>query len=497
MKNSYLIGIAGESGVGKTTVSKIISTYFGWYNTTIISTDDLHKWERNSPMWKQYTHNNPDANNLELGDIHLMELCLGHPVYRSVYNHSTGYFNAPIKINPKSTTIIEGLHSFYTDFSKNAIDLKIYVDTEDSLRSHWKIIRDTEERGYKYSTVLDNINKRKKDSCKVRDGQIASADVVMEIKPKNNIISIGDKNEEVEIEISFSFITPAGDNQKKLFDFIEQYNNSFNEFIDTSEYVGEDITLCQNGGGNLSIKIDDKYMFIKASGYNMKDVYKTKGYTLIDYPYIMETLEHVSNDTEMFSAMDPLFMLKPDDYKTPSMETGFHTLLDKYVLHLHPVYITTLLCLKNSKKLIESTYSDYEYEYIEYVNPAFNLYEAIKKTDMNKEIYFLENHGIILTSDNIDSLLKTLSEINKLAKEVGVAINSRDFDSSFIFHINYDKFVFPDAVIFNGDISKTDTLRAHNYMEVIGSKLGDIRYLSEDNVEYLKNMESENYRKNI
>jgi uridine kinase/ribulose-5-phosphate 4-epimerase/fuculose-1-phosphate aldolase len=485
--NSYIIGVAGESGVGKTTISKIISTYFGDNNTTVLSTDDLHKWERKNPMWKSYTHNNPDANNLDLGDQHLLELCQGHSIFRSTYNHSTGYFNAPIKISPSSTIIIEGLHSFYTDFSKRAIDLKIYVDTEDSLRTHWKIIRDTEERGYKYSTVLDNINKRRKDSCKVREGQINSADVIITIKPKHEIVSIGDKNEEVEIEISFTFINR---NHQKLFEFIQNYNVSFNEFIDTSENVGGDITLCQNGGGNLSIKIDDKFMFIKASGYDMKDVYKTKGYSLIEYPRTIMLLKEAMGDDGMHWAINPF----PPKDKAPSMETGFHVLLDKYVLHLHPVYVTTLLCLKNSKKIIESMYSNYEYEYIEYVNPGFNLYDAIKKTNMDKEIYFLENHGIILTSNNLDNILETLDEINKIAKD---RLDNKEFNSSSIFQIDYTNFAFPDAVIFNGDISKKDTLSAHNYIIKMGSKLGEIKYLSEDDVKYLKKMKAEKYRKNI
>jgi ribulose-5-phosphate 4-epimerase/fuculose-1-phosphate aldolase len=425
-----------------------------------------------------------------LGDQHLLELCQGYPIFRSTYSHSTGYFNPPIKITPKSAIIIEGLHSFYTDFSKRAIDLKIYVDTEDSLRTHWKIIRDTEERGYKYSTVLHNINKRKKDACKVREGQIDSADVIITIKPKYNIISIGDKNEEVEIEISFEFIRNRP-HPEKLFDFIKAYNVSFNEFIDTSENVGEDITLCQNGGGNLSIKIDDKFMFIKASGYNMKDVYKTKGYSLIEYPIIIESLEHTMSDDGMYGALNP-FMYRG---KVPSMETGFHVLLDKYVLHLHPIYVTTLLCLKNSKEIIKSLYSNYyEYEYIEYVNPGFNLYDAIKKTKMDKEIYFLENHGIILTSNNLDNLLETLDDINKIAKD---KINNKDFDLDCIFHIDYSNFVFPDAVIFNGDISKKATLSAHNYIITMGSKLGDMKYLSEDDVKYLKKMKAEKHRKNI
>ena len=49
MKNKYIIGVSGESGVGKTTIAKIISLFYGVKNVTNISTDDLHKWDRKNP----------------------------------------------------------------------------------------------------------------------------------------------------------------------------------------------------------------------------------------------------------------------------------------------------------------------------------------------------------------------------------------------------------------------------------------------------------------
>lgn len=71
-----------------------------------------------------------------------------------MYNHQTGNFNPPVKISPKPVIIIEGLHAFYTEKSKEMIDFKIFVDTDENLRTHWKILRDTEQRGYRYSDVL-------------------------------------------------------------------------------------------------------------------------------------------------------------------------------------------------------------------------------------------------------------------------------------------------------------------------------------------------------
>src|SRR5271166_86767 len=121
-----IIGISGESGVGKSTVAEIISIFYELYNPIIISTDDLHKWERSSSNWNTTTHLNPDANNLDLGDDHLERLSHNKPIFRSKYNHTTGHFDPPLKIEPSKVIIVEGLHAFYTEFSQKLLDLKIF-----------------------------------------------------------------------------------------------------------------------------------------------------------------------------------------------------------------------------------------------------------------------------------------------------------------------------------------------------------------------------------
>jgi uridine kinase/ribulose-5-phosphate 4-epimerase/fuculose-1-phosphate aldolase len=493
MVKKHIIGVSGESGVGKTTISKIISLFYGVGNTTNVSTDDLHKWDRKNEMWDKITHCNPDANNLELGDTHLNYFLNNKPIYRSVYNHDTGYFNAPIKIEPKDIIIIDGLHAFYSDFSVNNINLKIYVDTDEVLRTHWKIIRDTEERGYKYSTVLDTINKRKIDSNVIREKQINCADVVISLKPSKPILRLGDKNEEIDVEMSFSFATKLDD--FSLFDFIKKYNDEFTNFIKYSEEIGNNLDFCQNGGGNISTKINDKYMLIKASGYNMKDAYRLKAYSLIDYSKVKTSLisGNIKNDNEL----NTLILESVISDKIPSMETGFHVLLDKYVIHTHPIYLTTILCLENSKDIIKLIYSDYDYEYIDFVNPAFDLYEVINKTKKNKKIYFLENHGIIVTSNNIRDLINLFYDINNISKKYINDLGFKDFNLSFSNKLIGDKYPFPDSVIFSNDISKKEILAAHNYVITCGTHIGNLRYLEHNNLYKLKNMKSEKYRKTV
>ena len=66
-----IISISGKSGVGKTTISNVMSHCIGISKCLVLSTDDLHKYDRHDPSWKEITHFNPIANNIELGDFHI------------------------------------------------------------------------------------------------------------------------------------------------------------------------------------------------------------------------------------------------------------------------------------------------------------------------------------------------------------------------------------------------------------------------------------------
>lgn len=215
----FFIGVSGESGVGKTTIAEIISLYLGDEDTVRLSTDDLHKWERSNENWENFTHLNPAANNLELGDIHIGDLAENKTIYRSSYNHATGSFDPPARVEPKKYIINEGLHAFYTEAMKRLIDLKIFVDTDDDLRIHWKIMRDTENRGYKYSAVVEAINKRKGDNPYIAE-QRDSADVIVRLGTASKIRFLGYKGEQVVLTMGYEYRNDV--ESDPMFAFIEE-----------------------------------------------------------------------------------------------------------------------------------------------------------------------------------------------------------------------------------------------------------------------------------
>jgi uridine kinase/ribulose-5-phosphate 4-epimerase/fuculose-1-phosphate aldolase len=486
----YIIGISGESGVGKSTLAEIISLFFGEHNTAIISTDDLHKWERHNPVWSSITHLNPNANNLELGDFHLQDLVIGKPIYRSVYNHKTGWFNPPKKIEPQSFIIIEGLHAFYTDISQSLIDLKIFVDADRNLITHWKLLRDTEERGYKYNDVLEIIKKRSLDNGHLRDKQIGLADAVVKIDTISAIHNLGNKHETVEIAVT---VEKKKDTEvpKGLLEFIENYLSDFSDFTKIAETIGQSVEICQNGGGNISVKSDD-FMIIKASGYDIKDISCLRGYSVI-MPAEKHDILNSQNDSELNGILKKVHVR----HKTPSMEVGVHLLLRKYVIHTHAIYPTLLLCLENSKEIISALYSDLDYEYVDYATPGHDLFVAFKGLP-SKPVYFLENHGIVISSDNLKEAVDLLNHIHAIAKEYICGVGGfEEFDISFADKNTPALYPFPDAVIFYNNPAKRETTAAHNYINSVGWQMGNVRHLTDDQVRALLSLESEKHRQSI
>jgi uridine kinase/ribulose-5-phosphate 4-epimerase/fuculose-1-phosphate aldolase len=469
----FIISIAGDSASGKSTIANFIRIYYGYDNTTLISGDDLHKWERGDVMWNAITHLNPLANNLQLGDLQLMSLKEGAKVLRKVYNHNTGKFDQEIWVSPKKYIINEGLHSFYTTESEELSDLKIYIDTDENLMTDFKIERDTLERGYTKEDVIETISNRKKDSENIRNIQIKKANVIIKLSKLNGL--------DIECKTDVDYM---------LFDFIKKMHRELEEFVWMNVALGNRISITQSKGGNISSKIGDK-LIIKESGGKLKDIKYGKGYSIINYKDV--DFKNIPTDNDLD---DVLIALSSNTiYKKPSMETGFHTAFKKYVFHVHPIYLNCILSLKNGKDIIDELFKteDFQYTYLDYYNPGLELTSKILNTNDIEDVVFLENHGLIVSSDNYYRCIHLISRINSFTKEY-IRKNVNDFvEFTYAFYKISDKdiFTFPDAVV----IDDYETNAAHNYILYYANQLGKIKQLSDDDVEYLKNLKSEKYRK--
>ena len=129
-----------------------------------IEGDGDHRWERGDANWKEMTHLNPRANYLYRQAEDLRVLRGNNAVKRADYDHNTGTFTAKRKLMPRPYIIMCGLHSLYLPQMRQVLDMKIYLDTDESLRCYWKLGRDQGDRGHDREAVMAQIEKRRADA---------------------------------------------------------------------------------------------------------------------------------------------------------------------------------------------------------------------------------------------------------------------------------------------------------------------------------------------
>lgn len=198
---SVIIGVGGDSGAGKTTLIKAIESLLGKSRIVSIEADGDHKWERGDENWKQFTHLNPKANYLYRQANYLRELKLGDTIQRVEYDHSTGTFTNPIEVKSNDYILVAGLHPFYLPQTRKIMDIKIYLDTDEKLRRHWKIIRDTKKRGYSTAKIAEQIESRIKDAPKYIYPQKQFSDFIIRYFTDEEF-ELGNENYNPKIKLS-------------------------------------------------------------------------------------------------------------------------------------------------------------------------------------------------------------------------------------------------------------------------------------------------------
>jgi uridine kinase len=181
LSDCSIIAICGNSGAGKSTVLEALKKVFPFDSNLQIETDRYHKWERESCEWKSYTHLNPYANNLEKMSDDTYLLKMGETVEMIDYDHRTGKFTAPVKVESKNFIFLCGLHTLYKDSLRSHLDFKVYIDTQEELNTYWKIRRDKEKRGHSIEAILKKIEERKLDYEQYIKPQRNHADCILNI----------------------------------------------------------------------------------------------------------------------------------------------------------------------------------------------------------------------------------------------------------------------------------------------------------------------------
>lgn len=178
-----LIGVAGDSGCGKSTFLRRLTDLFGSEFVTVICLDDYHSLDRKQRKETGITALDPRANNFDLMYEQIKALKNGQSINKPIYNHETGMIDPPELVEPNHIIVVEGLHPLYDERVRSLLDFSVYLDISDEVKIAWKIQRDMAERGHRYEDVLAAINARRPDFAAYIEPQREYADVVIQVLP--------------------------------------------------------------------------------------------------------------------------------------------------------------------------------------------------------------------------------------------------------------------------------------------------------------------------
>ncbi len=207
-------------------------------------------------------------------------------------------------------------------------------------------------------------------------------------------------------------------------------DNALSDLIRISNETGKDPALTQAAGGNTSVKTSDgKYMFIKASGTALKDMKAHRGWRKLR----LDKVHGVINDECLAklptAKREPQITARLLTYccdgiastARPSVEANLHALLDKCVIHLHPLVVGAYVNSKNGRAEITKLFKSEKYPplWIPYAPPGFplaiktsHLVTAYEKRYSRKPaIIFLAKHGLFVAAKNAPDAMRLLHKV--------------------------------------------------------------------------------------
>jgi len=153
-----VVGIAGGTGSGKTTLANTLINTLEEKNTIFIPHDNYYK-DRSHLSFserKKVNYDHPDAFETELLVSHLKKLRKGEKINMPQYDYSTHTrMESTIKISPKPIIIIEGILVLADEKLRELFDIKLFVDTDSDIRILRRLKRDIKDRNRTFDSVYE------------------------------------------------------------------------------------------------------------------------------------------------------------------------------------------------------------------------------------------------------------------------------------------------------------------------------------------------------
>jgi uridine kinase len=157
-RKPVVIGVAGGSGSGKTSVTKAIYDSFKSQSILMIEQDYYYKDQSHLPMEERLKTNydHPLAFDNDLLIEHIQKLLQHEAVEKPVYDYAIHTrSNEVVHVDPKDVIILEGILILEDERLRDLMDIKLYVDTDADLRIIRRLLRDIKERGRSMDSVIE------------------------------------------------------------------------------------------------------------------------------------------------------------------------------------------------------------------------------------------------------------------------------------------------------------------------------------------------------
>jgi uridine kinase len=154
----FVIGIAGGTGSGKTTVARRIYESLHLDSAVFLDQDSYYRELSHLPLEERKLVNfdHPDSVDSDLLAEHLEQLIEGRPIQKPTYDFAAHTRAAKrVRVMPRDVILVEGILLFVEPRLRELFDLRIFVDTEADVRFIRRLQRDLEMRGRTIDTVIE------------------------------------------------------------------------------------------------------------------------------------------------------------------------------------------------------------------------------------------------------------------------------------------------------------------------------------------------------